>query len=406
MGGFVESSNSFLCAIKSLSGQILTSSTAPRIADESRVTLNTCPSFMEGRRGPIWSPDGAEYLLCTGGLVSECGLYKGTVYSNDVKFVADLSEYSSSQNASGMLIAPSVKWLDSDHYIFVDRETGTLHKGSLEGDIESLGYFPSGLDPFYYQEREPGPTGEWILIQSGKSGSPQFWGVKSDGTGEVNYSEVFGVTKVYQASWNPTGTLFVFNASTDTGSAVFIININGELIATIKEATSPTWSSDGSLLLLICNKSGNTYDLCLSGSDGRIVSTFSHKEFGRRAEGGFFLSPDNKYIAFKTCFLSSEDNKDHCSLNLLDVQGGSFAEIVSYATKGSYSYPIWSPDSQWLIAFGADSVDSQKPGQFAGYLADKDSMLVCDLIGNCASVSFDDFIAFWAEWWVPPQNWP
>jgi len=337
-----------------------------------------------------YSPDYSRYAYYQISSQYSTGwLLIGEVSSAKYLYSADFSKYQSTRNAAGIALPPEVYWLDNHRLFFIDKNTDALYTLDIEtGKARNLGSFPSAIPDFYTQEQEASPDGRYILIQSGKLGSPNLFLVDANGSGKKNLTADLKLTNLYQFDWSPDSSRFAFYAYVPQGLAVVIMLTDGTIVKTIEDAELPRWSPDGQQLLFSCNRTETKSDLCISDRDGNnivILPVKSPNAFDSR------WSPDGTKILY-----SSGRSRD---AHVVWIETGEDV-LLSRGCSNGYTLGAWSPDSQWIL------LDHCGPRMRLSYIGgvsrdEATTVLLCDLQAKCHDLNHGGLFVRAASWWQP-----
>jgi len=178
------------------------------------------------------------------------------------------------------------------------------------------------------------PSGGGKLVLQTKSGG-DFYLVNSDGTGLRRISHGIDPalspdgTKIAFARWdnNEFGSVWIYDLAADA---------EWSILGETREAKSPTWSPDGTQLVINFQHGGR-----------REIESRCYK---MRSDGTFRKLPPGAYdIEFKgskLCFKLHPDT--HWQLRKINAATGDFEDLASE----TYSFtPTWDPVNDWRIVF-------------------------------------------------------
>lgn len=162
-----------------------------------------------------------------------------------------------------------------------------------------------------------------------------------------------------QAPWAPTGdriASIVLNDTTNTTGTILISDVNGREIARLPipagwSGGEPTWSPDGSSMILSGHADGGQADvstdwhLFLVPLDGSPVRALLEPALLEPAAGDFspVWSPDRSTLAFES----------PTGIQTLNVATGRQTTIA----RGEYHAPVWSPDGRRIAFAGPCCAD-------------------------------------------------
>jgi TolB protein len=186
---------------------------------------------------------------------------------------------------------------------------------------------------------------------------------------------------VARAAWSPDSKQIAFSNTTEAGSAIWVIDIDGShanaLTPENGDDLDPIWSSDGQQIAFIRGSRGNQ-DIWLINADGSDAHqlTFSQKSIAQLA-----WSPDGKTLAF----ISSAS--DYNELYIMQPDGSDLHKAAP--VKAADLNFVWSPDSAQIL------VRSNVTGGQMGVL-----MLV-DLTAKKRTTIMDDSYSGGMPAWMP-----
>lgn len=149
------------------------------------------------------------------------------------------------------------------------------------------------------QERFPqySPDGRQVAFESDRSGFPEIWIAKADGSGAFALTNFAGPV-TGSPSWSPDGSQIAFDSRAGGEPAVFVMRAAAG--AKPRRLTSgggfvPCWSTDGRSIFFTSDRSGNNAIWRIAAEGGQpaeqITTGFA---FGPQA------SPDGRYLYFMT----------------------------------------------------------------------------------------------------------
>ncbi len=170
------------------------------------------------------------------------------------------------------------------------------------------------------QNREPSfsPNGERFAYSSVRSGHPEIWTSRTDGSQPIRITHMEGPA-TGAPQWSPDGARIAFDSSPDSNSDIWIVNGDGgQPVRFTTEPSAefnPSWSGDGRWIYFASNRSGTREIWKAPSAGGPAV------QVTRRGGFGGFESPDGKYFYYGTRHLGPE-------LRRVPVAGGEEVTVV------------------------------------------------------------------------------
>lgn len=147
------------------------------------------------------------------------------------------------------------------------------------------------------------PDGTKIAFTSARSGSPEIWVSKVDGSSPVRMT-AFGGPLVGYANWSPDGQWLIFHARPDGQADVFVMPAAGgsvkRLTTDIADDTMPSYSHDGRWIYFSSARSGQGEIWKMPAAGGPSVQLTTSG--GQRplespdGKGVFYLTPDGREV--------------------------------------------------------------------------------------------------------------
>jgi Tol biopolymer transport system component len=188
-------------------------------------------------------------------------------------------------------------------------------------------------------------NGEIVFSAEGNDGYTHLYAVQPDGSGRRQITD-FG-TNDTDPSVSPDGRTIAFiHQLEDVNPTIASIPITGGTVTWLMdpefEGSSPTWSPDGTEVLIVGGRTG-LYSISSNGSDRRTVISFTKSPVADPS-----WSPDGSLIVFAGQDGSLPPAGRQWSLTIV-TRDGKFITDVSGSNEDARS-PAWSPDGS-LIAF-------------------------------------------------------
>jgi Tol biopolymer transport system component len=142
--------------------------------------------------------------------------------------------------------------------------------------------------------------------------------IRTDGTGE----RVLTTDALSSPSWSPDGRIAFRRAST---GGIWTMRADGSELASLNTLVGdnlPTWSPDGSRLLLWSLTSDGREGFVVINADGSNRHDVAPAEGGAVAESPTW-SPDGTWILFARHWVSTSDSPRGCALYQVPADGGT-----------------------------------------------------------------------------------
>jgi Tol biopolymer transport system component/DNA-binding winged helix-turn-helix (wHTH) protein len=141
------------------------------------------------------------------------------------------------------------------------------------------------------------PDGRKIAFTSSRSGSPEIWVSKADGSSPVRMTAIGGPLVGY-ANWSPDGQWLIFHARPEGQADVFVMPAAGgspkRLTTDVADDAMPSYSHDGRWIYFSSSHSGRNEIWRMPAAGGEAVQLTTSG--GQRP----FESPDGKSIFYMT----------------------------------------------------------------------------------------------------------
>ena len=174
------------------------------------------------------------------------------------------------------------------------------------------------------------PDGTQIAFRSERSGEPEIWVMKADGTGQRR------LTAGLSPAWSPDGSLIAFSGR----AGLSVIRPDGTGLRVLPHTEGgeyPSWSPDGSRIAFNSNLTGD-HVMYIAQADGSRVVDLSHVGEGWQVD----WSPDGRSILFT----SHRDHPDNYTDVYVMRPDGS---AVRRLTDNIAYTPAWSPDGDYIV---------------------------------------------------------
>lgn len=162
------------------------------------------------------------------------------------------------------------------------------------------------------------PTGDRIAYGSSRSGHPEVWISKTDGSQPIRLTQ-FGGPLTGTPRWSPDETQIAFDSAANFNSDIWIVNSEGgqprRLTTEPSAEFNPSWSVDGNSIYFTSNRTGRHEIWKAPAAGGAAVQITRNEGFGG------FESPDGKYFYYGTKYI-------YPALRRVPVNGGAEETLV------------------------------------------------------------------------------
>ena len=181
--------------------------------------------------------------------------------------------------------------------------------------------------------------GVWIVFESTRSGSPEVWRMRADGTGVEQLT--FGGRVCRAPCWDSGGSSVLYNSPQSGREQIFALELSTRqerrLTNSFWPSILPAVAPDGSAIVFSRSKLG--WDVYRMNPDGSGVKSLTSVGGNCRPD----WSPDGKRIAFVS---DAADGKG--DVWTMDADGKNKVRVT--VGDDSYDYnPAWSPDGRWIV---------------------------------------------------------
>jgi hypothetical protein len=197
------------------------------------------------------------------------------------------------------------------------------------------------------------PDGEHLTYAAEADGRTQIHVAATDGSeDEVVYSQgAPGTYAVFSSTFSPDGSQIVFDAGTDSGYDIFVMDADGSKMHRLTRSGTdynPSWSPDGSEIVFTRQEAASESDIFVMDADGSNVRRLTD-------DGSAFtnldpqFSPDGRFITYEAARQGGTgpvkvmqlDGSEPTVLVATHVLGFSWQSVPS---DGSSATPVRSPD--------------------------------------------------------------
>jgi Tol biopolymer transport system component len=182
------------------------------------------------------------------------------------------------------------------------------------------------------------PDGVHLTYSLVRHGMTEVHVTRSDGTGDrVIYSEeASGTYAVFSATFSPDGSQIVFDAGTDVGFDIFLMDADGSnvrQITTTGTDYNPSWSPDGSLVLFTRQEDSSS-DIFVMRADGSDVRRLTDGD-GSTTNLNALYSPDGTLITY-----GSSGNGGVSSIVVMNADGSDAHTMIDGEVLGFSWQPV------------------------------------------------------------------
>ena len=169
--------------------------------------------------------------------------------------------------------------------------------------------------------------------------------MKSDGTGRKQLTSMNG--SPCSPDWSPDGKKLAFDAETDHGKVVMILDFEQKTVSPVLRGASPRWSPDGSRLLFLRapETHGAVASIWISDADGKhprmVLDTFAPVPSAS-------WDHDGKAIVY------TGDDRHRSAIYRVALDGANPEKLVKDSNYDLYC-PSLSPDGRLLVVVRTDS---------------------------------------------------
>ena len=242
---------------------------------------------------PVWSADGQEILFIRGESGTGSRIWRVAAFRDgEARLVENVGEGSASIAFSPRTNRLAYSKGAGDQNIWrmsLDSESSERAPNQGESTIPLIASTRDDAEPQF------SPDGRLIAFRSDRSGDPEIWIVKSDGSGERQLTRLHAETS-NAARWSPNGKEIVFHSRPSGNANLYVVNVETgayrQLTTGQTENYMPTWSHDGEWIYFGSGRDGTEQIWRMPASGGSAT---------RLTKNGGAMpleSPDGKHVFY------------------------------------------------------------------------------------------------------------
>jgi TolB protein len=187
------------------------------------------------------------------------------------------------------------------------------------------------------------PDGVHLVYSLEHDGLTEVHITRSDGShNQIVYSdEAPGTYAVFSATFSPDGSEIVFDAGTDVGYDIFVMDANGSHVQQLTHSGTdynPSWSPDGTKLLFTRQEAASQSDIFVMDADGTNVLRLTDDD-GSFTNLNPHFSPDGTLITYEAA-----KNGGTGPIVTMNADGSERQTLVADDVLGFSWQPIPVPD--------------------------------------------------------------
>ena len=307
------------------------------LRSDSLVQLTHPPRYSVGDTDPVFSPDGSE-IAFTRTLVDRVqDVYvvpaKGgnaRAVTSDSTMVSGLDwlpggeqlVFASHRGGTSGLWRVPVKGNHEPEWITTASEGTTLRHPSLARQGSRLAYAQQASQVNVWKVSNPtdysrftttrllsstqsdtdpsiAPSGDRIAFASRRSGHPEIWTARADGSAAAQLTSFEGPL-THSPRWSPDGNQIAFVSRRNGSSDIFVVRASGgppqRLTTSLAEDLMPRWSHDGSAIYFASSRTGNweSWRISVQGDSAEQVTEGGGLTAQESPDGAllYFIRPD------------------------------------------------------------------------------------------------------------------
>ncbi|HEV3259045.1 MAG TPA: hypothetical protein VG013_19390 [Gemmataceae bacterium] len=195
------------------------------------------------------------------------------------------------------------------------------------------------------------PREQKLLYPSSRTGKPQIFVMKPDGSGAKNLTDKD--CQDTDPAWSPDGKKIAFTSDRSGTSCIYAMDADGKNVKQLTDEQvqdrAPAWSPDGKKIAFCRHVDNSNPEIFVMDADGTNQTNLTND---KAYDADPTWSPDGKKIAF-----ASNRAGTGFRVYVMDADGKNVKDISKTDNTRGYVYPAWSPDGKH-IAYGEAAKDS------------------------------------------------
>ena len=201
-----------------------------------------------------WAPDGRS-ILFSSNRAGDYRLWRVDVQSGDISWVSNVATL----DPGGPSLSPTGDHLAYEEWIFEINIWEIDVAKAADQELKSSEAYLTNRFSSTRWDFQPhfSPDGEQVAFVSNRSGRPELWVGKSDGSDASPLTSLDG-TFMQMPRWSPDGSLIAFDAFVESHRSIYVVDAQGgkprRLSTDSYEQRAPRWSVDGEWIYFASNR--------------------------------------------------------------------------------------------------------------------------------------------------------